>query len=609
VIPAGIFQKPFFDLGASAALNYGSIGAAIGHEMTHSIDPNGRKYNWKGNREDWSSPADEAEFEKIAQGLIDNANNYKSFFTFGIQLDGEAMRGEMCADNGGIQLAWDALKHTQFNLTKTCVDGFDEAHRFWYSWARQWAAVAAPEFIAQQVQTDVHPPADFRINGLVSMFKDWRNTFAVGRTQPLYRADNQMFNIFSQTDQKISVHQGVLFNPQDQPVTKRGVKQPHPSTDGQANPGHPTHENGRKKKPMPNGTGRQQEAGWQPVTGNAPQVAPQQQGGGGGWMPAAKPEAPEPAYKPAKQETPAWQPGPVEKAAPAPEEQKPAPAAPAPEEKKPAPVAPAPEKTKPAPAPEEKKPAPVAPAPEKKKPAPAPEEKKPAPAAPAPEEKKPEPAAPASEEKKPEETPVEKKEVPTSIPAAPVAEDKEYQQWTRTMLFTIAFIVMEVAVAAFYNAKKSDSTTAPQDGAEHSIALLQNGEFRYGLFDCLQVPSLTAFAFLCCPVRWADSMRMAGFLAFWTAAGIMIGLGAASPLTSGLTVILALIMAVYYRQKLRSEFGMVTGSLKSIAEDVVAYAFCPCLAVVQEARQLEEAYAVGHPIKKIDAEDDKKASA
>jgi Cys-rich protein (TIGR01571 family) len=201
------------------------------------------------------------------------------------------------------------------------------------------------------------------------------------------------------------------------------------------------------------------------------------------------------------------------------------------------------------------------------------------------------------------------KAVPTVVPPAPVQEDPEYSKWMRTMLFTMAFIVIEVAVAAFYNAKKSDSTTPPQDGAEHSIALLQNGEFRYGLFDCLQVPSMTAFAFLCCPVRWADSIRMAGFLAFWTAAGIMIGLGAASPLTSGLTILLALIMAVYYRQKLRSEFGMVSGSVKSYAEDIAAYAFCPCLAVVQEARQLEEAYAVGHPIKQVTFEDDKKDSA
>merc|ERR1719235_179998 len=78
VIPAGIFQKPFFDIGASAALNYGSIGAVIGHEMTHSVDPEGRKYNWKGNREDWSSPVDEKEFETVIQGLVDNANRYQS---------------------------------------------------------------------------------------------------------------------------------------------------------------------------------------------------------------------------------------------------------------------------------------------------------------------------------------------------------------------------------------------------------------------------------------------------------------------------------------------------------------------------------------------------
>merc|ERR1719453_1149954 len=131
------------------------------------------------------------------------------------------------------------------------------------------------------------------------------------------------------------------------------------------------------------------------------------------------------------------------------------------------------------------------------------------------------------------------------------------------VFFTISFIIIEICVAAFYHSKKTDSTTPPNDGDNHSVALLQKNEFRYGLFDCLQVPSLTAFAVLCCPVRWADTIRMAGFMAFWSGAAIMIGLGAASPLTSGLTIMLALIMAVYYRQKLRGEFEMATGTVKS----------------------------------------------
>jgi len=209
---------------------------------------------------------------------------------------------------------------------------------------------------------------------------------------------------------------------------------------------------------------------------------------------------------------------------------------------------------------------------------------------------------------KPEPTKVEPK--PKPVAPLPLPEVKAPDaKWTRMVAFTIAFIIIEIAVAAFYHSKKTDSTTPPEDGSEHSIALLQKNEFRYGLFDCLQVPSLTAFSFLCCPVRWADTIHMAGFMAFWAGASIMIGLGAASPWTSGLTIVLALIMAVYYRQKLRGEFEMATGTMKSIAEDIATYAFCPCLAVVQEARQLEEAYAVGHPIKKVEVEGEKKDSA
>merc|ERR1719181_338212 len=107
-----------------------------------------------GNREDWTDPVDEKKFDQIVAGLVKAANNYQSPYTFGIQLNGEAAAGEICADNGGVQLAWDALKHSQSNLQQMCIDGFDEAHRFWYSWARNWVANAAPDFIAQQVAED-----------------------------------------------------------------------------------------------------------------------------------------------------------------------------------------------------------------------------------------------------------------------------------------------------------------------------------------------------------------------------------------------------------------------------------------------------------------------
>lgn len=93
VIPAGIFQKPFFDITASAALNYGSLGGAIAHEMTHSIDPTGRQFNWKGNRETWSDLADNSLFDKIIDGMVAQANTYKSFWTFGIKLNGDQMKG------------------------------------------------------------------------------------------------------------------------------------------------------------------------------------------------------------------------------------------------------------------------------------------------------------------------------------------------------------------------------------------------------------------------------------------------------------------------------------------------------------------------------------
>merc|ERR1712118_55793 len=117
--------------------------------------------------------------------------------------------------------------------------------------------------------------------------------------------------------------------------------------------------------------------------------------------------------------------------------------------------------------------------------------------------------------------------------------------------------------------------------------------------DFVQVPALTVFSFICCPIRWADTMRMGGLLAFWVGAVIMIALGAASSWPSGYSICTALIAAVIYRQKLRREFQITNGTLGTIVEDIVLYMLCPCLAVVQEARQMEEAYAVGHPIKTV----------
>jgi len=290
VIPAGIFQKPFFDVGASAALNYGSMGAVIGHEMTHSVDANGRKYDWKGNRADWSTPEEDAEFDKIALGLVAQANSYRSHHTRGYRLNGEHIKNEMVADNGGVQLAWDALKHSQRHLDQICIDGFDEKHRFWYSWARNWAANSNKEFTRQQIHLDDHPPADFRVNGVVSNFIEWREMFQVEKTRELYKKDKEMVNVWPQ-DNTLDFLTGNAYMPT--PLSKRGVRQPHPFMDGQADPGRPTHENGRKRHHGQSaGKGRDPlvNGGWIPTVPVGPAAA------------AALPSVPLPEVKTVKSE-------------------------------------------------------------------------------------------------------------------------------------------------------------------------------------------------------------------------------------------------------------------------------------------------------------------
>lgn len=159
-------------------------------------------------------------------------------------------------------------------------------------------------------------------------------------------------------------------------------------------------------------------------------------------------------------------------------------------------------------------------------------------------------------------------------------------------IFFYAFVILSLAGA--YRFLKRDSLKVPEDGNEHSLELLERN-WRYNVFDCCGNVPICCVSCLCPGIRWADTMRMAGFLSFWTALALWVIPVILMPFV-GISFIMFVCVAVIYRQRLRSKFRIQHGTFGTYAEDCLLYGCCMCCAVVQEARQMEEAYMMNHSI-------------
>jgi len=159
--PAGILQPPFFSGEADDALNYGAIGAVIGHELTHGFDDGGRQFDEGGKLADWWEASDALEFERRAQLVREH---YASYAALGeLRVDGELTLGENIADLGGVAIAYDALRaRLAAGAPSAPIDGFTPEQRFFLAWARTWRANAREQTLRLQVQTDEHAPAHVR---------------------------------------------------------------------------------------------------------------------------------------------------------------------------------------------------------------------------------------------------------------------------------------------------------------------------------------------------------------------------------------------------------------------------------------------------------------
>jgi putative endopeptidase len=165
VFPAGILQPPFFDANADPAVNYGGIGAVIGHESTHGFDDQGSLYDKAGNLSDQWTKADRAKFTARTQCII---TQYDSLSLPGVHENGKLVVGEETADLGGVTLAYRAFEKWQSTHPRRTIDGFTPEQRFFLGWAHVWMMVEQPALIRLDAQTDVHAYYKFRVNATLS---------------------------------------------------------------------------------------------------------------------------------------------------------------------------------------------------------------------------------------------------------------------------------------------------------------------------------------------------------------------------------------------------------------------------------------------------------
>jgi predicted metalloendopeptidase len=185
VFPAGILQPPFFDPKADDAVNYGGIGAVIGHEMTHGFDDQGRQYDPQGNLTDWWTADSANKFKARAAGIVKQFDDYTVLD--GVHLIGARTQGENIADLGGLKIAYAALQKALAGKPREKIDGFTPEQRFFISFASIWRGEARPEELRQRIKIDPHSPFEFRCNGPLSNLDEFAAAFDVPEGAPMRR--------------------------------------------------------------------------------------------------------------------------------------------------------------------------------------------------------------------------------------------------------------------------------------------------------------------------------------------------------------------------------------------------------------------------------------
>lgn len=194
VFPAAILQPPFFDMDADDAVNYGGIGAVIGHEIGHGFDDQGSTFDGDGVMKNWWTKNDLDEFKKRTGALVAQYSSFKPFTD--LSLNGEYTLGENIGDLGGLTIALKAYHASLKGKTAPVLDGFNGDQRVFIGWGQVWLNKSRDQAVRKQIATDPHSPATFRVNGVVRNIPEFYTAFNVKPGDSLYLAPEKRVKIW-----------------------------------------------------------------------------------------------------------------------------------------------------------------------------------------------------------------------------------------------------------------------------------------------------------------------------------------------------------------------------------------------------------------------------
>jgi putative endopeptidase len=194
VFPAAILQPPFFNVEADDAVNYGSMGVVIGHEITHGFDDQGRQFDAKGNIKDWWTETDAKKFDERGRAIINQFNSFAAIDTF--HVNGELTQGENIADLGGLNVSLTALEKTEQYKKGEKIDGFTPVQRFFLSYAQVWENNIRDEALKLRIKTDPHSPGKQRVIAPLSNMPEFWEAFGVKPGDPMRMPDDKLVKIW-----------------------------------------------------------------------------------------------------------------------------------------------------------------------------------------------------------------------------------------------------------------------------------------------------------------------------------------------------------------------------------------------------------------------------
>lgn len=191
---AAILQAPYFDPAADLAVNYGEIGATIGHEMSHGFDDQGRQFDASGALRDWWAPADAERYNREAAKLTAQFDTYEPLP--GLHINGQRTLGENIADLAGLRIAYDAYRSALGGHEAPIVDGLTGDQRFFIAYAESWKSIYRDEEARDRLLSDVHSPPKYRVNGMVRNIDEWYPAFDVKEGDALYLKPEERVRIW-----------------------------------------------------------------------------------------------------------------------------------------------------------------------------------------------------------------------------------------------------------------------------------------------------------------------------------------------------------------------------------------------------------------------------